>query len=154
MSRIATSTQTVQFSEFGGVDVLELVEVAMPHPGPGEVLVEVLWAGINHIEAYIRQGLFADEVVTTSHQTQGSDFAGIVIEVGEGVTKFKRNSEVLGHAQLSSQAYHVVVAADNLVAKPRQLSWEVAGSLFLAGLAAHDLIEAAHIEPGDTVVVS
>ncbi|MCU1482008.1 MAG: putative oxidoreductase [Subtercola sp.] len=154
MTRIPSSTQTVQFSEFGGVDVLELVEIEMPHPGPGEVLVEVLVAGINHIEAYIRQGLFADDIPTSANQTQGSDFAGIVIEVGEGVTRFTRNAEVLGHARLSSHAYHVVVSADNLVAKPKQLSWEVAGSLFLAGLAAHDLVEAAHISPGETIVVS
>ncbi|MEA9984978.1 MULTISPECIES: NADP-dependent oxidoreductase [Subtercola] len=154
MSRIAATTKSVQFSEFGGVEVLDLVETAMPHPGPGEVLVEVLVAGINHIEAYIRRGLFADEVATANPQTQGSDFAGIVLEVGEGVTKFRRNSEVLGHARMSSQAYHVVVSADNLVEKPRQLAWEVAGALFLAGLAAHELIDAVHVSEGETVVVS
>ena len=112
MTRIPSSTQSVQFSEFGGVDVLELVEVEMPHPGPGEVLVEVLVAGINHIEAYIRQGMFADEIATSAHQTQGSDFAGIVLEVGEGVTRFKRNSEVLGHARLGSCLLYTSDAAD------------------------------------------
>ena len=154
MSRTAVSTRAVQFSEFGGVDVLDIVEVRMPEPGPGEVLVEVLAAGINHIEAYIRQGLFADEVATSHAQTQGSDFAGIVLAVGNGVTGFKRNSEVLGHARMSSQAYHIVVKASSLVAKPKQLSWEVAGSIFLAGLAAHDLVERVHLGEGETVVVS
>ncbi|QWT23485.1 NADP-dependent oxidoreductase [Subtercola sp. PAMC28395] len=154
MSQAAKTTESVQFSEFGGVDVLDLVEIPMPHPGPGEVLVEVLASGINHIEAYIRRGLFADEIEVTKPQAQGSDFAGIVLEVGDGVTQFKRNSEVLGHSRLSAQAYHIVVPAQNLVVKPKDLSWEVAGSLFLAGLAAHDLVESVHLSAGETVVVS
>ncbi|RFA20606.1 NADP-dependent oxidoreductase [Subtercola boreus] len=154
MSRTAMTTKSVQFSEFGGVEVLEFVEVRMPEPGPGEVLVEVLAAGINHIEAYIRQGRFADEIATSKNQTQGSDFAGIVVAVGNGVTQFKRNSEVLGHARMSSHAYHIVVKATSLVMKPKQLPWEVAGALFLAGLAAHDLVEQVHVGEGDTVVVS
>ncbi|RFA11857.1 zinc-binding dehydrogenase [Subtercola boreus] len=154
MSRTALSTTSVQFAEFGGVEVLEFVDVRMPEPGPGEVLVEVLAAGINHIEAYIRQGQFADRIETSRHQTQGSDFAGIVIAVGNGVTQFKRNAEVLGHARMSSHAYHIVVKATSLVAKPKQLPWEVAGSLFLAGLAAHDLVDQVRVGQGDTVVVS
>lgn len=154
MSRTALSTKTVQFAEFGGVEVLDFVEVRMPEPGPGEVLVEVLAAGINHIEAYIRQGQFADRIPTSRQQTQGSDFAGIVLAVGNGVTQFKRNSEVLGHARMSSHAYHIVVKASSLVAKPKQLPWEVAGALFLAGLAAHDLVEQVRVGAGDTVVVS
>ncbi|MEF2975811.1 NADP-dependent oxidoreductase [Subtercola sp. YIM 133946] len=154
MSRIANSTQTVSFQAFGGVDVLELVEIEMPHPRPGEVLVEVLVAGINHIEAYIRRGQFVDHIDCAENQTQGSDFAGIVLEVGEGVTTLRRNAEVLGHARLSSQAYHVVVPASNLVVKPKHLPWEVAGALFLAGLTAYDTIESVNIRPGDAIVVS
>ena len=70
------TTKRVQFSEFGGVGVLDIVEYEVPHPGPGEVLVEVLSAGINHIEALIREGGLIDELGDEFPQTQGNDFSG------------------------------------------------------------------------------
>jgi NADPH2:quinone reductase len=153
-SRGRGPSHSVLFSRFGGIDVLELVDVERPKAAPGEVVVEVLASGINHIEAYIREGRFADEVPTSFPQGQGSDFAGLVVEVGEGVTAFTRHSEVLGHAVLAAHANFVVVPERNLVAKPPRLSWEVAGSLFLAGLTAFHAVQAAHVGEGDTVVIS
>lgn len=153
MSKVQ-STRRVEFSEFGGVEVLEIVEHELPHPGPGEVLVEVLAAGINHIEAEIRSGALQDRVPSRLPQTQGNDFAGIVLETGEGVSDFRHHSEVIGHAARTSHATHVVVPAANLVAKPRRLGWEVAGGLSLAGLAAWDTLEGLHLRSGDTLVVS
>jgi NADPH:quinone reductase len=148
------TTKRVQFSEFGGVGVLDIVEYEMPHPGPGEVLVEVLSAGINHIEALIREGGLIDELGDEFPQTQGNDFSGIVQEVGEGVTNFHRHSEVIGQAGRASHAYHVIVPAANIVSKPKHLSWEVAGSLATAGVTAYDTIEEVHVSAGDTVVIS
>ncbi|WP_150307587.1 NADP-dependent oxidoreductase [Planctomonas psychrotolerans] len=153
-SRGRRTAKSVFFSAFGGIEVLDLVEVERPRPAPGEVVVEVLAAGINHIEGYIREGRFEAEVPTSFPQGQGSDFAGLVVEVGEGVTAFAVRSEVLGHAVLASHANYVVVPARNLVAKPQGLSWEVAGSLFLAGLTAYDAVQAARVGEGDTVVIS
>lgn len=146
--------RAAKFSRYGGVDELEIVDIETPTPGPGEVLVEVLTAGINHIEGYLRLGQLADEFPVDFPQGQGSDFAGLVVAVGEGVTAFSRGSEVLGHATMASHASHIVVPEINLVAKPAALSWEVAGSLFLAGLAANDGVEAVHVGKGDTVVIS
>jgi len=147
--------RSVQYSRFGGVDVLEIVDVPTPKAGPGEVVVEVMAAGINHIEAYVRQGKYLDgEVHVEFPQTQGSDFAGIVREVGEGVTSFARGAEVLGHAAMGSHATVIVVPAGNLVAKPPALSWELAGSLFLAGLAAEEAVKTVHISEGETLVTS
>lgn len=144
----------VTFSRYGGIDALDVVEVERPAAGPGEVVVEVLAAGINHMEAYVRQGLFADEVPVAFPQRLGSDFAGLVVAIGEGVSAFARGSEVLGHAVLRSQANFVVVPHTSLVAKPAGLSWEVAGSLFLAALAANDAVQAVNLAAGDTVVIS
>lgn len=146
--------RAVKFSRFGGVDELEIVEIERPTAGPGEVVVEVLTAGINHVEAYLRLGQLADEFPMDFPQGQGSDFAGLVVAVGDGVTAFSRGSEVVGHAAMSSHATHVVVPEINLVLKPAALSWEIAGSLFLAGLAANDAVEAVHVGKGDTVVIS
>ncbi|QIS43390.1 NADP-dependent oxidoreductase [Clavibacter capsici] len=149
-----STSQQVQFGSFGGVDVLEVVDVPRPSPGPGEVLVEVFAAGINHIEAYIRQGRFPDEVPTSFPNGQGSDFAGCIAAVGEGVTRFRKGQDVLGHTVMAAHATHVVVPAGNVVLKPAQLPWEVAGGLFLAGLVAHDVLHAVTIGEGDTLVVT
>lgn len=154
MSPNKNKARAVKFSRFGGVDELEIVEIEKPSPGRGEVLVEVLAAGINHVEAYLRLGQLAEEFPMTFPQGQGSDFAGLVVAVGEGVTSFSRGSEVIGHAEMSSHATFVVVPATNLVMKPPMLSWEIAGSLFLAGLAANDAVESVHVGKGDTVVIS
>ncbi len=146
--------RTVQFDEFGDAGVLKIVERETPRPGPGEVLVEVIAAGTNHIEGMVRAGRLADEIPSEFPQTQGTDFAGIVRELGDGVTAFKRGAEVVGHTTRSAHATYVVVPAANLVVKPRTLIWEVAGALYLAGLAAIDTVDSLHLGAGDTLVVS
>ena len=146
--------RSVQITSHGGVDVIDIVETERPVPGPGEVLVEVLAAGINHVEAYLRQGVYHGELDVHLPIGQGSDFAGLVSTVGAGVTSFAKGSEVIGHTSMASHATFIVVPASNLVKKPASLSWEVAGSLFLAGLAAEDAVESVGIGRGDVVVVS
>ena len=146
--------RSVQIASYGGVEVLDIVEIEKPVPGPGEVLVEVLAAGINHVEAYLRQGMYEGELDVTLPTGQGSDFAGLVTAIGEGVTSFARGAEVLGHTSMASHATFIVVPARNLVAKPASLSWEVAGSLFLAGLAADEAVRAVGVAKGDVVVIS
>ncbi|MFP7759966.1 NADP-dependent oxidoreductase [Marisediminicola sp. LYQ134] len=154
MSARRRPNRAVRIAEYGGLERIEVVEVERPAPGPGEVLVEVLAAGINHVEAYLRAGDYRDEFPVDFPVGQGSDFAGLVVAVGEGVASFARGAEVLGHAVMASHADFVVVPSANLVAKPAALSWEVAGSLFLAGLAADDAVRAVGVGAGDTVVIS
>ena len=141
--------RSVQFSHFGGIDVLDIVDIPTPVPAPGEVVVEVLAAGVNHVEAYVRQGIYDESMVKVDFpQGQGSDFAGLVTAVGEGVTGFARGAEVLGHATMASHATHIAVPAYNVVAKPPALSWE------LAGLAADAAVSAVHVSRGETIVTS
>ena len=146
--------QAVKFERYGGTEVLELVDIAMPVPAPGEVLIEVVTAGINHIEAFVREGRLADEIGSEFPQCQGSDFAGIVRELGPGVTALRKGAEMVGHTTRMSHASWICVPAGNLVPKPRDLSWEVAGALFLAGLVAADTIDEIRLGANDTVVVS
>lgn len=134
--------------------MLEIVEVERPRPGRGEVLVEVLAAGVNHMEAFIRQGLFDSDHSAVFPMRQGTDFSGVVVGLGEGVTDLRLRAEVVGHALVGSHATHVVVPRENLVAKPASVSWEVGGALFLAGVAAWRAIEQTHVGSGDTVLVS
>jgi NADPH:quinone reductase-like Zn-dependent oxidoreductase len=145
----------VRFDEYGDVDVLNVVEVSRPVPGPGQALIRVIAAGINPGEASIRKGLLHTMWPATFPSGQGSDLAGTVAEVGPGVTGFAVGDEVLGFVDTrSSQAELVVAEAENLVARPSGLSWEAAGSLFVAGTTAYAAVRAVSLVPGDTVAVS
>ena len=147
--------QAVRYNEYGGIDVLQVVDVDRPVPGAGEVLVRVRAAGINPGEAKIRTGALAERWPSTFPSGQGSDLAGVVDEVGEGVTGFAVGDEVIGFTDdRASQAEFAVVAAAHLVRKPAGVSWEVAGSLFVAGTTAYAMVRAVSVSAGDTVVVS
>jgi NADPH:quinone reductase-like Zn-dependent oxidoreductase len=148
-------TRAVRFDEYGDVDVLRVVDVARPVPGPGQALVRVAAAGVNPGEAAIRQGLLHDRWPATFPSGQGSDLAGVVDEVGDGVDRVAVGDEVIGFTHdRDSQAELVVVDADHLVPKPARVPWEVAGSLFVAGTTAWATVHAVAPRPGETVVVS
>jgi NADPH:quinone reductase-like Zn-dependent oxidoreductase len=147
--------KAVRFEEYGGVDVLHVVEVPRPEPGPGQVLVQVKAAGINPGEAKIRAGLLHARWPATFPSGQGSDLAGVVAQAGPGVTAFAPGDEVIGYTDSrASQAEYVVAEAANLTAKPAGVSWEAAGSLFVAGATAYAAVRAVALTAGDTVVVS
>ena len=111
--------RAVRFDQYGGLEVLKVVEVERPKPGPGSVLVRVKAAGINPGEASIRKGLFAERWPSTFPSGQGSDLAGVVEEVGAEVKNVAVGDEVIGFTNnRSSQAEFVVVEADNLVPRP------------------------------------
>jgi NADPH:quinone reductase-like Zn-dependent oxidoreductase len=147
--------KAVRFSEYGGVEVLKVVEVERPLPGPGQVLVAVKAAGINPGEASIRKGLFAKVWPATFPSGEGSDLAGVVAAVGEGTSGFRVGDEVLGFTNArGSHAELVVVQADQLIHRPNSVPWEVAGSLFVVGTTAYAAVRAVSLHSGETVVVS
>lgn len=145
----------VRFKEYGGVDVLDVMQVDRPRPGAGDVLVRVKATGINPGEAKIREGLLHDRWPATFPSGQGSDLAGIVEEIGEGVTGFAVGDAVIGFTNSrGSQAEYVVVRAVDLTHRPDGVSWEAAGSLFVAGTTAYAAVRAVSVGDGDTLVVS
>jgi NADPH:quinone reductase-like Zn-dependent oxidoreductase len=147
--------KAVQFDSYGGVDVLEVRDVARPVPEAGEVLVEVRAAAINPSEAVIRSGALADQFPATFPSGQGSDLAGVVAELGPGVSDFAVGDEVIGFSmRRSSHAECVTVPANQLTAKPSGVSWEVAGSLFVAGATAYAAVRAVRLAPGETVAIA
>src|SRR2546430_10524711 len=147
-------TKAVQFDSYGGIDVLEVRDVPRPVPGAGEVLVEVRAAGINISEAVIRSGAVHDLFPATFPSGQGSDLAGVVAELGSGVTGFAVGDEVIGFSmRRSSHAEYVTVPANQLTAKPSEVSWEVAGSMFVAGATAYGAGRAGRLAPGGTVAL-
>jgi NADPH:quinone reductase-like Zn-dependent oxidoreductase len=148
--------KAVRFDRYGGSEVLEVREVDRPSPGEGEVLVRVEAASINPGEIAIREGFLHERWPATFPSGEGSDFAGIVEELGPGVgDSFPIGGSVIGWTeQRASHAEFVVAPVAQVVPKPDNLSWEVAGSIFVAGLAAYASVEAVAPKPGEVVVVS
>jgi len=147
--------RAVRFEEYGGIDVLKVVEVPHPVPGPGQVLVRVKAAGINPGEAKIREGLLHARWPAVFPSGEGTDLAGIVAVTGPAVTGFSAGDEVIGYTDnRASHAEYVVVEAGNLATKPAGVPWEVAGALPVAGFTAYAAVRAVALAPGDTVAVS
>ena len=148
-------SKAVRFDLYGDIDVLEVREVDRPVPGEGEVLVEVKAAGINPGEVKIRTGVLHEIWPATFPSGQGSDLAGVVADVGPGVSTIAVGDEVMGFSESrSSHAEFVAVPAEQLTAKPAQLSWEVAGSLFVAGTTAYAAVRAVRLTPNESIAVA
>jgi NADPH:quinone reductase-like Zn-dependent oxidoreductase len=135
--------------------VLDVVEVPVPEPRPGQALVQMKAAGINPGEAKIRQGLLHSRWPATFPSGEGSDLAGIVTQTGNGVAGFAAGDEVIGYTDSrASQAEYVVVPAEHLTGRPAGVPWDVAGSLYVAGCTAYAAVRAVALGPGDTVAVA
>ncbi|HEX2702196.1 MAG TPA: NADP-dependent oxidoreductase [Solirubrobacteraceae bacterium] len=145
----------MQFDHFGGPEVLEIRDVPRPVPASGEVLVAVKAAGINPGEIGIREGQLEARWPTTLPCGEGSDFAGIVEELGEGVAAYAAGDEVCGWSdQRASHAEFVVAPTSQLTRKPPGVSFEVAGSLYVASFAAYGSVKAVALQQGEVVAVS
>src|SRR5260221_7427264 len=151
--------KAVRFNQYGGIDVLQVVEVERPTPLQGEVLVRVKAAGINPSEAGVREGFLHRIWPATFPSGEGTDFAGIVAELGPSVSQFAVGDEVIGYTavfphHLASHADYVVIPADNLTPRPANVPWEAAGTLYMAGATAIAAMRAVSLKAGDTLVVS
>ncbi|MDR5698802.1 NADP-dependent oxidoreductase [Agromyces aerolatus] len=147
-------SHAVRYSQSGGPEVLEVVEVPTPEPGEGEVLVEVFAAGLSPADSARRRGDFDEHGPVEFPAGVGRELAGVVIATGPGESRFSRGDEVMGFVEGGAQATHVVAPERQLVAKPAGLSWEVAGSLYIAGTTAWTAVEGLHLGPDDTVVIT
>ncbi len=147
--------KAVRFDNYGGDDVLHIADVPVPEPAAGEVLVKVKAAAINPGEAKIREGLMHSRWPATFPSGEGSDLAGVVTKIGTGVQGFALGDDVIGFSdRRASHAEYVVVDVQNLTRKPANVSWEVAGSLAIAGSTAYASVRAVSLKPGDTVALS
>jgi NADPH:quinone reductase-like Zn-dependent oxidoreductase len=148
-------TKAVRFDEYGGIDVLKVVDVERPAPGEGGVLVRVKAAGINPGEAMIREGRLHEMWPATFPSGQGSDLAGVVEELGPGADALAVGDEVIGFTdKRASHAELVVVEAANVTPKPPEVPWEVAGGLFVVGATAWAAVRAVSLKPGDVLAVA
>jgi NADPH:quinone reductase-like Zn-dependent oxidoreductase len=147
--------RAVRFDHYGGVEVLQVLDVDPPKAAAGELVVRVKAAGINPGEAAIREGLLAERFPATFPSGEGSDLAGVVETVGVGVESFSPGEEVIGWTDgRASHAELVLVEQEHLVARPAGVPWEVAGALFVVGSTAYAAVRAVALAGGETVAVS
>ena len=147
--------QAVKFNRYGGSEVLEVVEVEARVPQRREVQVSVVAAAINPGEISIREGRMHEAFPAHFPEGQGSDFAGIVTAVGEGVDFPRVGDEVIGFSDArNAQAEFVTIDASRVIPKPHAVTWNAAASLFVAGTTARACIIAVDVRHGNTVVVA
>jgi NADPH:quinone reductase-like Zn-dependent oxidoreductase len=165
--------------EHGGLDVVQVEEIEEPRPGPGEVVLKVLCAGLNHLDIWVRKGRSGAQLQTA--HVLGSDAVGTVAAVGAGVGRPKVGEQVIINPALScgccefclrgeqstcvsfgimglsrsgTFAEQVAAPAGNCCPRPAHLSDEEAGVLGLAYVTAwRMLVTRAQLKPGETVLI-
>src|ERR1700761_9465845 len=153
--------RAIQYDTFGGPEVLQLVNVPIPEPGPGQVRVAVKAAGINGIDWKIREGHLGDQVMP---QGPGVELAGGVeapgpdagVELGEEVFGWAASgsTHVEGWGDgFPGGAYAEYVLAEVVIPKPTELSWTEAAGLPVAGETALRGVRRIGIRPGDVVLI-
>jgi NADPH:quinone reductase-like Zn-dependent oxidoreductase len=145
--------KAVAFSTPGGPEVLEFLDVPEPTAGPGQVRVRVKTAGVQPTDLAVREGWTPPSVTLSYPQVIGNEFAGIVDQVGSDVTEFSVGDEVLGFRTLECYAEFVIVPVNQIVAKPENLAWDIAGGLSGAGQTAHTAMQELGVGKGDTLLV-
>lgn len=143
--------KAVQFTEYGGPEVLELVEVDPPHAGPGEIRIAVRTAGVNPIDVKIRSGLMAGDEALAQPSGTGLDAAGVVDELGEGVTDVAVGDAVFGSgsATLAEQA-----VLTSWARKPTGVSFTEAAGWPVPAETSMRILAQVGVQPGQTLVVS
>lgn len=148
--RATHRTQAITMAKAGGPDVLEVAEVDLPAPGPGEALVKINAVGVNFIDIYQRSGVYP---VPLPHRP-GSEGAGSVWAIGDGVTEVSVGDRVAWSDLPGSYAGAIIGPVDRLIPVPDDFDDQQAAALPLQGMTAHYLAtDSYRIRPGDTVLV-
>lgn len=153
--------QAIQIKAYGGPEVMELVELPIPQPGPGEALVRVQAASVNFIDLQYRRGdLAKQEFYKREGATQeafpltlGSQGAGVVEALGPGVTHVKVGDRVMVGGK-ATYATHVIAPANRLTPIPDSVTTEQAAASLFQGFMAYGLSHLAYaVQPGQWCLV-
>jgi NADPH:quinone reductase-like Zn-dependent oxidoreductase len=143
--------KAVRFAEYGGPEVLRLVDVDDPHAGPGQVRIAVRAAGVNAIDWKIRAGFLRGSLPRPLPAGSGIDAAGVVDEVGDGVVNVVIGDEVFGQGSATYAEYAVL---SHWAIKPTGLSFAEAAGYPVPIEAAIRIINQVGVQPGETLLVS
>jgi NADPH2:quinone reductase len=144
--------KAIQFAATGGPEVLQLVDLPVPEPGPGQIRVHQHVAGVNFIDIYIRTGRYA----RTLPHVPGREGAGTVDALGAGVTNVQIGDRISysDDSVPGGYAEYAVIPAASAVVLPKDITFETACALTLQGLTAHYLATSSYpIERGDWVLI-
>lgn len=140
----------IQISQYGGPEVMKLVDVPKPSPGPGQALVKVAASGVNFIDVYFRSGHYKADLPFTV----GSEASGTVEAVGPNVTEVKPGDRVAYAMTRGSYSEYTLVAAAQLVTLPDHVDLKTAAAAMLQGMTAHYLTHSTFpLKAGDKALV-
>ncbi|BBZ26127.1 NADPH:quinone reductase [Mycolicibacterium madagascariense] len=140
----------------GGPDVQEFLDLDMPTPMPGELLVEVRSAGVNPVDWKIRSGMMGPASESDLPAVLGSEVSGVVRGVGKDVDGFSENDEVFGSVAPGSGGYaeYTLVTATAAARKPPQVSFNDAATLPVAAATAYDGVTQLNLKEGQTLLIT
>lgn len=144
-------THTVVAPEFGGPEVLTVIDEQVPPPGPGQVQIEVRAAGVNPADYKMYNGTFGTDPDNLPVRP-GLEASGVVVAVGDD-SPFRIGDEVIAYTGKGGYAELLNVAATDVLAKPPTLSWERAAGLLTTGGTAVDTLTTTAVTAGDTVLI-
>ena len=142
--------RAIRFDRTGGPEVLERVEIDTPTPGHGQILIRHEAIGINFIETYQRTGLYPVKLPAIP----GSEVAGVVEAVGDGVTRVKVGDRVATMGSSGAYAEASIARADRAVIIPDTITTKVAAAILLKGMTTEALVRRTYpVKSGETVLV-
>jgi NADPH2:quinone reductase len=144
------------YNSNGGPDVQEFLELEMPSPLPGELLVEVRTAGVNPVDWKIRSGMLGEASASDLPAVLGQEVSGVVREVGKDVEGFAENDEIFGSVAPGSGGYaeYTLVTANAAAPKPPQVSFNDAATLPVAAATAYDGVTQLDLKEGQTLLIN
>ena len=144
-------TKAIRFSETGGPEVMKLESIDVPPPGPGEVRIRQTAIGLNYIDTYHRSGLYPVPMPSGI----GLEGAGVVEELGQGVTTLKPGDRVAyGTGPIGAYAEARNFPANRLIKLPDSIADETAAGMMLKGMTVRYLLRATYVvKPGDTILM-
>ena len=145
--------RAVQYTEYGDPEALTVAEAPEPHAGPGQIRIAVRAASVNPIDWKLRSGAYGRPDIETP-RIPGADAAGVVDEVGEGVTGVTGVSvgdEVFG---LAADAYAQFAVLRAWAAKPADVGWAEAAGAGVAGETAVRALDLLHLDAGQSVFIA
>lgn len=144
--------KAVQFTEYGGPEVLKLIEKDTPTPTDHEVLIEIKAIGVNYADTARREGQYV--LPTSLPFTPGAEIAGVVTAVGEKVTRVVPGTRVVTLIESGGYAEYGLADERSVIPIGESLSFELAASLPLQGLSAYHILKTmGRLESGETVLV-
>jgi len=132
--------RAIRIDHVGGPEVLQVVDLPVPDPGPGEVLLKVEAAGVNFIDVYHRTALYPQPLPLTL----GKEAAGTVERVGQGVATCRPGDRVVSESVRGAYAEYAVAPAERVVPVPDRVTTRQAAAVFLQGMTAHYLAYSTH----------